>query len=70
MVQDLKITHTQHGLFAQKTNHPSKWAERANKEINPGERTQKHKAEERCCSLETLAGLIDVAVGSPHPLSA
>lgn len=37
MMQDLKITHThtQNGLFAQKTNHLAKWAEGANREINP-----------------------------------
>lgn len=36
MVQGLKITHTKNRLFAQKTNHLSKWAERANREINTG----------------------------------
>jgi len=42
MVQDLKITHTHThthtytlGSLPRKTNHPSKWAEKANKEINP-----------------------------------
>lgn len=41
MVRDLKITQTQThthttGSLLRKTNHPSKWAEKANKEINPG----------------------------------
>ena len=40
MVQDLKITHTHThthtlGSLPRKTSHPSKWAEKASKEINP-----------------------------------
>lgn len=36
MVQDLKITHMQNRLFTQKTDHLSKWAERANREMDSG----------------------------------
>lgn len=35
MVQDLKL-HTPNRLFAQKTNHLSKWAESAKREISSG----------------------------------
>ena len=76
MVQDLKITHTHThththtlGSLPRKTNHPSKWAEKANKEINPagwrgGE--YERKGGGMISLIGTWLGFTDRAVGPPH----